>query len=120
MRQQRNCMKKNKTEIQEITDRLIKFRDERNWEQFHNSKDLALALSIEAAELTELFLWKGAEDVNVEKLKEELADVLIFAFLLARKHNIGIKDIMMNKIMVNEARYPAEKAKDTAKKYSEL
>ena len=120
MRQQRNCMKRNKTEIEEITDRLIKFRDERNWEQFHNSKDLALALSIEAAELNELFLWKGAEDVNVEKLKEELADVLIFAFLLARKHNIIIKDIMINKIMVNEARYPAEKAKDTAKKYSEL
>ena len=113
-------MKRNKTEIEEITDQLIKFRDERNWEQFHNSKDLALALSIEAAELTELFLWKGAEDVNIEKLKEELADVLIFAFLLARKHNIIIKDIMINKIMINEARYPIEKAKDTAKKYSEL
>lgn len=113
-------MKRNKTEIEEITDQLIKFRDERNWAQFHNSKDLALALSIEAAELTELFLWKGAEDVNIEKLKEELADVLIFAFLLARKHNIIIKDIMINKIMINEARYPIEKAKDTAKKYSEL
>lgn len=112
--------KKKRTEIEEITDRLIKFRDERNWEQFHNSKDLALALSIEAAELNELFLWKKAEDVNVDKLEEELADVLIFAFLLARRHNIGIKDIMMNKIMVNEARYPAEKAKDTAKKYNEL
>jgi NTP pyrophosphatase (non-canonical NTP hydrolase) len=120
MRQQRNCMKKNKAEIEEITDRLIKFRDERNWEQFHNSKDLALALSIEAAELNELFLWKKAEDVNVEKLREELADVLIFAFLLARKHNLNIKDIMMNKIRANEAKYPAEKAKDTAKKYSEL
>jgi len=113
-------MKKNKTEIEEITDRLIQFRDERNWEQFHNSKDLALALSIEAAELNELFLWKGAEDVNVEKLKEELADVLIFSFLLARKHRLNIRDIMMKKIAVNENKYPAEKAKDMATKYNEL
>jgi len=113
-------MKKNKTEIEEITDRLIKFRDERNWEQFHNSKDLALALSIEAAELNELFLWKGTEDVNVGKLKEELADVLIFAFLLARKHSLSIRNIMMNKIETNEKKYPAEKAKNTARKYSEL
>ncbi|MDA8104396.1 MAG: nucleotide pyrophosphohydrolase [Nitrospiraceae bacterium] len=70
-------MTKNDTEIEELTQRLIKFRDERNWEQFHNSKDLALALSIEAAELNELYLWKKAEDVNVEKLKEELADVFM-------------------------------------------
>ena len=63
------------SEIQEIIDLLIKFRNERNWEQFHNSKDLALALSIESSELNELFLWKGPEDVNAEKLKEELADI---------------------------------------------
>jgi NTP pyrophosphatase (non-canonical NTP hydrolase) len=113
-------MKKDKTEIEEITERLIKFRNERNWEQFHNSKDLALALSIETSELNELFLWKSADDVNIEKLKEELADVLIYAFLLARKHDLSIHEIMMNKIMVNEKKYPAEKAKNTAKKYSEL
>lgn len=120
MRLQRNYMNKNKTEIEEITDRLIKFRDERNWGQFHNSKDLALALSIEAAELNELFLWKDADDVNVEKLQEELADVFIFAFLLARKHRLNIRDIMIKKIEVNEKKYPAEKAKNTARKYSEL
>jgi len=93
---------------------------ERNWEQFHNSKDLALALSIETSELNELFLWKRPEDVNVEKLKEELADVLIFAFLLAKRHNLSIKDIMLNKIRINEEKYPPEKAKDTARKYNEL
>jgi len=113
-------MKKNKSEIEEITDRLIKFRDERNWEQFHNSKDLALALSIEAAELNELYLWKKAEDVNVEKLKEELADVFIYAFLLAKKHDLDIRDIMTKKIEVNKKKYPAEKAKNSARKYSEL
>jgi len=113
-------MKKDKTEIEEITNRLIKFRDERNWEQFHNSKDLALALSIEAAELNELFLWKAAEEVNVDKLKEELADILIFAFLLAKKHELNIRDIMINKIALNEKKYPAEKSIDTARKYNEL
>jgi NTP pyrophosphatase (non-canonical NTP hydrolase) len=108
------------TEIQEIINLLIKFRNERNWEQFHNSKDLALALSIEAAELTELFLWKGSDDVNVEKLKEELADVFIYAFLLAKKHELNVKDIVVNKINTNEKKYPSEKAKNSAKKYNEL
>lgn len=108
------------TAIQEITDLLIKFRNERNWEQFHNSKDLALALSIEAAELTELFLWKGPEEVNAEKLKEELADVFIYAFLLAKKHGLDVKDIVVNKIKTNEKKYPTEKAKNSAKKYNEL
>ena len=112
--------KASKTEIEEITDLLIKFRDERNWEQFHNSKDLALALSIEAAELNELFLWKGAEDVNVGKLKEELADVIIYALLLAKKHDLDIRDIILNKIRTNEEKYPAEKSRNSAKKYSEL
>jgi NTP pyrophosphatase (non-canonical NTP hydrolase) len=108
------------SEIQELIDLLIKFRNERNWEQFHNSKDLALALSIEAAELTELFLWKGPKDVNVEKLKEELADVFIYAFLLAKKHELNVKDIVVNKIKTNEKKYPLEKAKNSAKKYNEL
>jgi len=113
-------MKKDETEIEDITERLIKFRDRRKWEQFHNSKDLALALSIEAAELNELFLWKSAEDVNVGKLKEELADVLIFAFLLAKKHKLNIRDIMIKKIALNEKKYPADKATNTARKYNEL
>lgn len=113
-------MKNNDTEIEELTQRLIKFRDERNWEQFHNSKDLALALSIEAAELNELYLWKKAEDVNVEKLKEELADVFIYALLLSKKHNFNIKQIVLDKIQTNEKKYPADKAKNTAKKYHEL
>jgi NTP pyrophosphatase (non-canonical NTP hydrolase) len=117
---QKSCMKKDKTEIEEITNRLIKFRDERNWEQFHNSKDLALALSIEAAELNELFLWKTAEEVNEEKLEEELADVLIFALLLARKHNLDVRDIILNKISKNENKYPVEKSKNSAAKYSDL
>ena len=108
------------SDIQEIIDLLIRFRNERNWEQFHNSKDLALALSIEASELNELFLWKGPEDVDVEKLKEELADVFIYAFLLANKYDLDVKHIVANKIKINEKKYPPYKAKNSAKKYSEL
>ena len=108
------------TAIQEIIDLLIRFRNERNWEQFHNSKDLALALSIEASELNELFLWKSPEDVDVDKLKEELADVFIYAFLLAKKHDLDVKDIVVNKIKLNETKYPSKKAKNSGKKYNEL
>jgi NTP pyrophosphatase (non-canonical NTP hydrolase) len=102
---------------------LIKFRDARNWEQFHNTKDLALALSIEASELNELFLWKTTEEsekVDKEKLKEELADVFAFALLLAHKHNFDIKEIVLEKIQKNDKKYPVDKARGTAKKYNEL
>jgi NTP pyrophosphatase (non-canonical NTP hydrolase) len=108
------------SESEEITKALVKFRDERDWEQFHNPKDLALALSIESAELLELFLWKKAEDANTEKVKEELADVFSFAFLLAEKYGFDVKEIVLNKIKTNGEKYPVEKAKGTSKKYNEL
>ncbi|MHA7109219.1 nucleotide pyrophosphohydrolase [Sunxiuqinia elliptica] len=107
----------------DVIEKLIEFRDERNWEQFHDSKNLALALSIEAAELNELFLWKKEHElneVNYEKLKEELADVLAYAFLLAEKHELDVFDIVLDKIKKNAVKYPVEKAKGTAKKYTEL
>ena len=104
----------------EITAALLKFRDERDWAQFHNPKDLALALNIEAAELLELFLWKNAEDANVDKIKEELADVFSYALLLAEKYNLDVKQIILDKITLNDAKYPVDKAKGTAKKYNEL
>lgn len=99
---------------------LKKFRDERDWAQFHNSKDLALALSIEAAELNELFLWKNPEEANQEKVKEELADVIGYAILLADKYNLDINSIVLEKIEKNAEKYPSEKAKGNAKKYTEL
>jgi len=108
------------TDLQEITQALLKFRNEREWEQFHNPKDLALAISIEAGELLELFLWKKAEDANQEKIKDELADVLSFALLLAEKYGFDVKEIMLNKIDQNAQKYPVEKAKGNAKKYDEL
>ena len=103
-----------------IQEQLKKFRDERDWAQFHNGKDLALALSIEAAELNELFLWKNADDANVEKIKDELADVLGYALLLADKYDLDINEIMTSKIQKNADKYPVHKAKGNAKKYNEL
>jgi len=107
-------------ENEEIIQALLKFRDERDWEQFHNPKDLALAISIEAGELLELFLWKNAEEANKEKVKEELADIFSFAFLLAEKYGFDVKDIVLEKIKMNSEKYPIGKAKGSAKKYNEL
>lgn len=106
--------------IKDIIEELIKFRNEREWEQFHNPKDLALAISVEAGELLELFLWKNASEVNRDKVKEELADVFAFAFLLADKYKFDVKDIVLEKIKKNGEKYPVDKAKGTAKKYDEL
>ena len=110
-------------DLKKATDALIEFRNERNWKQFHNTKDLALAISIEAAELNELFLWKTVEEsekVDQEKLKEELADVFAFGLLLAEKHNLDVSEIVLDKIIKNGDKYPVDKAKNTAKKYNQL
>ena len=107
-------------DIEEITQALLKFRNERDWEQFHNPKDLALAINVEAGELLELFLWKNSESANTEKIKEELADVFAYAFLLAEKYKLDVKEIVLEKIAKNGEKYPVEKAKGTAKKYDEL
>ena len=109
-------------DIQLLIDELVKFRDARNWNQFHNTKDLALAISIEAAELNELFLWKTTEEselANRDKLKEELADVFTFSLLLAGKHGFDVKEIVLEKIRKNNEKYPVEKSKGTAKKYND-
>ena len=102
---------------------LIKFRDERDWEQFHDSKNLAVAISIEASELNELFLWKSSEQsekVEIDRIKEELADMLSFSFLLAEKHGLDPFDILSEKIKRNGEKYPVEKAKGKSDKYDQL
>lgn len=107
-------------DIETIMQRLLAFRDARDWDQFHNPKDLALAISIEAGELLELFLWKQPDAANPNKVKEELADVIAYAFLLANKYGFDIKEILLEKIEINEKKYPVNKAKGTPKKYNEL
>lgn len=107
-------------DLEELRQAIVKFTQERDWDQFHNGKDLALALSIEAAELNEAFLWKDASKVNVEKVKEELADIFNYAILIADKYDLDIKQIVLNKIRRNAEKYPVEKAFGSAKKYNEL
>jgi NTP pyrophosphatase (non-canonical NTP hydrolase) len=108
------------TDLEELREAIVRFTREREWDQFHNGKDLALALSIEAAELNEAFLWKQAEEVNVEKVKEELADIFNYAILIADKYDLDIKQIVMDKLKRNAEKYPVEKAYGSAKKYDEL
>ena len=108
------------SEIKEIIEELLTFRNERDWEQFHNPKDLALALNVEAGELLEVFLWKKPEEANFEKVKEELAEVFAFAFLMAEKYDLDVKTIVLDKIKKNAEKYPVNKAKGSAKKYNEL
>lgn len=107
-------------ELIEIIDQIIKFRNDRDWEQFHNPKDLVIAINVEAAELLELFLWKNSEDADKEKVKEEIADVLIYSMLLSEKYGFNVKDIILEKISANRMKYPVDKVKGSAKKYNEI
>ena len=108
------------SDLEELRKAIVQFTQERDWDQFHNGKDLALALSIEAAELNEAFLWKNALDVNVDKVKEELADIFNYAILIADKYDLDIKQIVLDKIKRNAEKYPVDKAYGSAKKYNEL
>jgi NTP pyrophosphatase (non-canonical NTP hydrolase) len=107
-------------DIREITSKLIKFRDERDWSQFHNPKDLALALNVEAGELLELYLWKTFDLADSQKVKDELADVFAYAFLIAEKYDFDVKEIVEEKILKNAAKYPVEKSKGVSTKYNDL
>ena len=109
------------SDLEELRKAIVQFTQERDWDQFHNGKDLALALSIEAAELNEAFLWKDAsQDVNVDKVKEELADIFNYAILIADKYDLDIKQIVLDKLRRNAEKYPVDKAYGSAKKYNEL
>ena len=108
------------SDLEELRKAIVTFTRERDWDQFHNGKDLALALSIEAAELNEAFLWKDAKDVNVEKVKEELADIFNYAILIADKYSLDVKQIVLDKLAKNAQKYPIDKAYGSAKKYNEL
>ena len=103
-----------------LTSSLRTFRDARDWAQFHNPKDLAIALSIESNELLEAFLWKSPEDADPAKVKEELADVFAYALLLADYYKLDVTDIVTEKVARNALKYPVDKAKGTAAKYTEL
>lgn len=102
---------------------ILAFRDERNWRQYHNPKDLAISLTLEAAELLETFQWSGADTEAVENqahMAEELADVLIYAVLFADALDFDITTIVRQKMAQNRKKYPPEKAYGSKKKYTEL
>ena len=106
-----------------IKEIVKKFRDDREWSQFHNPKDLAISLSIEAAALLECFQWKSsaeAEKNNYQDIKYEMADVAIYLLLMCDKMGINLLDAIEEKMKLNEKKYPVEKAKGCSKKYNEL
>lgn len=104
--------------MQELIDRIKKFRDDRDWKQFHTPENLAKSIVLEAAELLENFQWNSEYDE--ENIKDELADVMNYCLLLADTLGIDVIENMNRKIDKNEEKYPIEKAKGTSKKYTEL
>ena len=115
-------------DIQSLTDRLIAFRDERDWRQFHSLKNLILSLNLEAAELMELTQWKDDSDVESAlsddefraSLSEECADVLLYLLLICERADIDLLQAASNKIETNATKYPVEKSRGNARKYTEL
>ena len=108
---------------QETIEQVLKFRDDRNWKQFHNPKDLAISICLEAAELLEVFQW-SADDVRcaekTDKIREELADVVNYCILMADACGLDLDEIVQEKIRKNAEKYPVEKAYGSKKKYTEL
>ena len=105
--------------MKKIINRLIKFRDERNWQKFHTPANLAKSIVLEASELLENFQWEE-DNVDIENIKHELADVMAYCLMLSEHYNLDIETILNEKIDINEKKYPIKKAYNTAKKYTEL
>lgn len=114
------------SDIKQLTSLIRRFRDKRNWKQFHNPKDVALSLSLEAAELLEHFQWKDSNEIlqyvrkHKKDIGEELADVLYWVLLLSHDLGIDIKKTLKSKIIKNERKYPVRKSTNSNKKYTEL
>ena len=107
----------------ETIKQILKFRDDRDWKQFHNPKGFAISISLEAAELLEVFQWSGSDTSNEnkqEKIKEELADVINYCVLMADVCGLDIDEIVQEKIKVNNEKYPVSKAKGKSDKYNKL
>ena len=105
--------------MEETLNRIRKFRRDRDWDQFHSPANLAKAISIEAAELLENFLWDN-DNFNREQVLEELADVMVYCVHMADALGADIEDTINKKMDKNEKKYPVEKAKGNSKKYTEL
>jgi NTP pyrophosphatase (non-canonical NTP hydrolase) len=112
--------------IENLTKKVIEFRDARNWKQFHNPKDLSLSLVLEATEVMEHFQWKSPEEIdkyvkeNKSDIAEELADVFYWVLLMSKDLDIDIVEALEKKMEINNAKYPVEKSKDKHTKYTDL
>ena len=104
--------------MEELMDEIIKFQKERDWKQFHTPENLAKSISIEAAELLEHFQW--GKEYDIGDVSEELADVLIYCFYMADSLDLDISEIMLNKMEKNAIKYPVDRSKGNAKKYTEF
>lgn len=117
-----------KTTIEELKEQVKRFCEDRDWDQFHNGKELAIALSIEASELLEIFRWKNPEEIKKlfknadkkEEINDELADILFFLLRITQFYNIDLSESLNKKMMKNNAKYPVEKSKGKHNKYNEL
>ena len=113
-------------DIKELQEKVIQFRDRRDWEQYHNPKDLAISLSLEASELLEIFQWKNADEVEAtmreekgrQRVREELGDIFIYALTMSHAFGFDASEVILNKLRINEEKYPVEKSKGSAEKYT--
>ena len=112
--------------LEDLTQRIVAFRDERDWKQFHSPRNLAASISIEAAELLELFQWSSdatlESDVEAKRgdLERELADVMIYTLLLANETGVDVEAAILSKLGENDSKYPADKSRGSRAKYTEL
>lgn len=110
--------------IKALVEKIVAFRDARDWKQYHNPKDLAISISLEAAELLEVFQWSGSNteadtEKKIDKIKEELADVIIYALLMGNDLGLDISEIVNKKLEENDKKYPVNKAYGKANKYTD-
>ncbi|MCQ9208031.1 MAG: nucleotide pyrophosphohydrolase [Omnitrophica bacterium] len=114
------------SEIRQITEKIRKFRDERDWMQFHDPKNMAVSIILEASELLEHFQWKTTEEVekyarkNHDEIKDEIADIALYLFELADNLGVNLLEAMEQKLSKNASKYPAEKARGKHTKYNKL
>ncbi len=117
----------NEETISKLTNVLIKFRDDRDWKQFHSHKDLLTALAIEVSELQEEFLWKSEDDITKmlkdsskrEAVSDEIADVFAYLLLIAEKTGVNLEEALLAKVIKSNAKYPVEQVKGDSRKYNE-
>ena len=105
--------------MKDIIDKIVKFRDDRNWKQFHTPENIAKSIVLEAAELLENYQW-GTDSVDIENIKDEIADIMTYCLYMCETYDLDMKEIINDKIEKNKIKYPVEKSFGKADKYNKL